>query len=381
MMSPPKCIAIIKGTSDVHLPLYRFLYSCLEEPIFLIACPLRGADLCAHVESLTKEYEVWIIPSNERTLNASTKDQFATHPRIRYLSSASDSTGQFISPAQLSDKAFLSTILNNETFDSFIVASTKTLITEADYENLSPQDFPAILKPASKDGADSFTKSIPSKVIYVESLSDLYFLRQKYLSLFQSTRLILQEYIPGSDISWFGTIQEKSVHGFAIQSLVKSPTSQVGGTSTLVRSFQTPPKIQNAVEAMAEAWKLEGVFEIEFIQQKDALFFFHELNPRPILQTTLLLSQAAPSFLSFLSSKGFTPTKEFSIPLASSPYWSSTWRYMSLNAGWPLSWSTFLRTLRHDVRFSSFYSHRERLQYCIQLFSFFGRWVRSRIQR
>jgi hypothetical protein len=123
---------------------------------------------------------------------------------------------------------------------------------------------------------------------------------------------------------------------------------------------------------LVRSLKLDGIFEIEFIRHNGHLYFPFEINPRPALQIALVLQQKRNIFTEYLRKKGFTLTGGKS----SERYrtmWGSAWRYMELNKGKTISLPTLLKTVVHDVRYTVYFSHRQKIFYTFSLTKLFLR--------
>lgn len=366
-----KCVAIIHGTEEVHQPLFQSLSETLSNPVHLVR---SNGQLLEDLLALAKNQTVWVLPSNEVTLNILYKilpTNLIKNKKIIIPGTAE--VGRIYHPNELSDKSILYSLMKDIRFSTFQTAKTSLMTLDKFAHNISclrDFKFPLVVKPTAKDEKDSFTLNFPSKILVFNSLEE-FLSRLSYLGdKLKDICLMIQESIPGRSVSWFGRISSRQVQGVMIESLVKSPVAAFGGTTTLARIRKADDRLSEAISEIATSLGLDGLFEVEFILSNNRLFFYYEINPRPILQTSILLQLECNVFADYLKEKGFEPStiKKRTSKIRSRVLWGSTHRYLNMNHSLAaLSLRTFVETVWHDVRFTTFFSIRNRMRYVFLL--------------
>lgn len=361
-MTANRCVAILAGTEDIHQPLYVALSQTLEQPVFLLEAG-DDTELRQRLIHLAQEFEVWVFPSNEVTLNraAAVLQQIPDCDRLHLPGTAQQN--RVYTAAELSDKAILAALRKGHDFQTFQPV-TSHVLRLGDWQTLASLEalpFPLLLKPATKDATDAFTQVFPEKVLILNSVEHLKRLLQQELAPFCDRQFILQSFIDGVPLSWCGYITRSSQAGHRIRAVVKSPVGSIGGTTTLATLEPMLPALDKAVSELASLLSLEGIFEIEFILKDDRLYFFDEINPRPWLQVGLLLHSSPNLFSEYLIQHGFTGTGR--THLSKRREWGSTNRYLLLNPRSAIALNRLLQTLRSDIRYSRFFSLKQKLKY------------------
>lgn len=379
MQSEQKCVAIIQGTEEVHRPLFQSLSKALSDPVYLVRS--NKQELLDDLLALAKNQTVWVLPSNEVTLNVLYKVLPTNLIHKKIIIPGTAKVDRIYYSHELSDKSILHSLMKDISFRTFETVKTSLVFLDqldANSNCLRDLRFPLIVKPTTKDERDSFTLGFPSKILVAHSLDDLLshlFCLDQELKGFS---LMIQESIPGKNVSWFGRISGQQAQGVMIESLVKSPVSAFGGTTTLARLRQVDDKLSGAVSEIAALLGLDGLFEIEFILSEGRLFFFYEINPRPILQASILLQLGYNVFADYLKENGFESSaiQENEAKGRSRVLWGSAHRYLNMNHSFAtLSLRTFVTTAWHDVRFTNFFSIRERVSYAFLLLKLIFRTV------
>jgi len=357
-------LAIVTGTDDIWVPLYRFLSRQLRNTVHLVD-ERESAQL---LPALARQAETWVLVSHERTLYA--LSELIGEPGggggagIRLPGSARLEDRAYGAP-ELSNKAVWAELLSRLNCSRFRLAATTACSLESMTPALLSQrgiGYPAVIKPTDKDPQDSFTSLYRGKVAVAENAAGLERIRALLAPLGART-YIVQEFIEGAPVSWGGCIAHGVCQGFAFETIVKSPHGQRGGTSTLVRMVRPDPALQAATEELAGLCRLDGLFEIEFIRSGSGLVHFYEVNPRPWLQVSTLLQPSGSVLKGYLAAKGFDVVPERGGGGGRSVMWGSASRYLHLTTPGDASLASFLRTLRHDARLGSAYTLEERLQY------------------
>lgn len=364
-MNSEKCIVVIAGSEDIHRPLYFTLRSLVKQPIYLIGAK-NHSQLKEILLKLNEEKEVWAFPSNEVALNMlhSLFKNTSENRRKRLIVPGTSETDIYYTSADISNKAILYYILKDKDFHSFvkiptIVVSGKDLMH---IDSSSIDFFPFIIKPAYKDSEDSFTQAYPSKLLICKTKEEIGYAAEK-LKSFDSQRLyLLQKMQEGLNISWYGYACSGYSYGYVIVPIIKSPSNSIGGTTTLAYIKEADSYTQSAVAEIVTTLGLDGIFEIEFILHNNTLYFLFEINPRPVLQTALVLKQNRNIFVEYLSKKGFD-TIYFRNLKEQKIYWGSAWRYIILNKWENISMSILRKTIFHDVRYSDYFNINEKILY------------------
>jgi len=362
---------IIEGTRDVHQPLFRSLKRSLKNTVHLIEHSDREY-LAARLKELAGQSEAWVFPSNEVTLNAVHEavdnTEMAKDGRLRIPGTAN--IDRLYSSAEVSDKEILFHLLKDSQFKMFDKLQTRILHWKDDGRGLDVLEdlkFPVTIKPVSKDKDDTFTGIFPAKILIAESSEQFFQLLEQYRTLFYDRKFLIQELVEGKDISWFGRIYKESLRGYSIDAVVKSPVGASGGTTTLARLEPVDDNLAMAVNELARALGLDGIFEIEFILHNDRLVFNYEINPRPILQISMILQQEPNVIVEYLLKQGFTPLYKKPKIKNLPQFWGSASRYLKLNKDRGISLKTFFRTAAHDVRFSEFTRCKDKVFYLFSL--------------
>jgi len=363
-----KCVAVIMGTEDIHQPLYRSLKSALSNEVYLIQSHSRGR-LRNELAALAERYEVWVFASNEFGINVVHEAVKGTGlidvGKVRIPGTAF--LDRVYTSAEVCNKAILYSLLESCEFNTFRKVKTQIWCWNGDDGQLGILqgcvNFPVVIKPAAKDDRDSFTSVFPGKIVVLEDWQQLCHLVREKRDLFCDKKLLLQELVKGVNVSWFGYACGGHAEGYWITAVVKSPVGSFGGTTTLARLERMDPRLSSAVDELVKVLNLDGIFEIEFILQGGKLHFFYEINPRPILQVALVLQQRRNIFVEYLSKKGFTLKSNYGNPQVLPNFWGSASRYLRLNAKKQISPAILLRTAVHDVRYSKFFHHREKISY------------------
>lgn len=325
------------------------------------------------------------MPTNEISLNIAHDVVAEVNQSVakRIHIPGTSSMFRHISAADLSDKSVLFQLLQGKVFRC--MHTVKTFIMHCDsrqdlhwiQENIC---YPVAIKPATKDRLDRFSGVYPAKLAVARNSDELGLIIEQNVDLFHDTKIILQEVIYGDVISWCGYVANGGNDGYCIVPLVKSPAGNVGGTTTHAKLIETNPMIQSAVDEISSILRLDGIFEIEFIIQEDKLYFFYEINPRPILQVALLLAQERDIVTRYLISQGFTLSVFPMLP-RKSRLWSSTWRYLSLNESSGFLLREFLLILCHDIYFGIYFSFLDKVKYIFVLVGLLFRLIFPRTKR
>jgi hypothetical protein len=364
-----RCLVVVAGTPDIHLPLYRALREELREPVVLIDGAPSDA-LHAELDALLRHHaEVWCIPANEIALNnlARTASRI-TDPANGLFIPGTASRPRRVQAVELSDKGTLHKLIADQQFSAFRTARTVCARLQAlSSEEIGGLTYPIVVKPAAKDETDSFTRAYPAKIAVASDPTELSQVVDT-LNTDPDRHWVFQEIVRGADISWCGSIMDGETAGYAIVPEIKSPRNDIGGTTTLARIEPAGSALEEAVRELASRIKLDGIFEIEFVQDGDSLTFFFEINPRPWLQIALVLELVPCPIVQYFKSKGFTAragSQRRSTPPAR---WGSAARYMELNRGHVrLSLREFLLTAAHDVRFTRHFTWLEKARYSASL--------------
>jgi hypothetical protein len=311
----------------------------------------------------------WIFPTNEVVLNRaeSARNRLPRHEAARIIIPGTARIGGGLSAANLSDKARVHRLLHDHPFRSLdLVRGVVVRWTghAADLEEARGLRPPLVVKPAVKDGADSFTGAFPSKLVTVASATALQSLLRRRRKLFLHREILIQELAPGTPVSWCGYVAGGTVEGYRMRSVIRSPEGRVGGTGTLVRFEAVDGGLDAAVREIAEAMGLEGIFEVEFIERAGRYHFFCELNPRPWLQVASVLGRESSIFTAYLAAHGLGGRGGPLPPAASLEPWASTERLQVLGRARGMrSLRGLTRTLRSDVRLGRFFTRYERMRY------------------
>lgn len=370
-MASGKCVAIIAGTKEVCQPLYKSLKCSIIDPVYLIGT--QSLKTLEHqLTELANEYEVFVFPSNELALNSVYKamNESGSMKSERIIIPGTAYTDRAYNSKELSNKAILLTMFEGMRFKHFKKLKTSILCMkgyESHISGIQNLKFPVILKPAAKDKHDSFTKVFPDKMQLIENYEQLLRLIKKHKNLLYNRKLLLQEFARGQNISWFGYIYKGRAQGYRIVAIVKSPVDSYGGTTTLAKLEFVDSDLAAAVNEIAISLNLEGIFEIEFILKDGHLYFFYEINPRPILQTSLLLQQYHNIFLEYLRNQGFIALDNNPNSKKKLKFWGSASRYLGLNAGKKISIAILIRTIIYDVRYTNFFNLKEKIHYTFSL--------------
>jgi hypothetical protein len=154
------------------------------------------------------------------------------------------------------------------------------------------------------------------------------------------------------------------MEGYRVTSLIRSPRDRIGGTTTLARIGGVDEGLRAAVCELAGILRLDGIFEIEFIQHEGQYQFFDEVNPRPWLQVASVLGETSSIFTKYLETKGFHAGGHPLPPAEALPGWGSIERHLTLNRrGSGVARRGLMSTLRSDVRLGRFFSGSERFAY------------------
>lgn len=357
------CIALIGNTEDIKRPLAYLFRSCLRAQVVELDLTEAGSGL----ERLAAEHKVFVIPVNELALNHvsgwlaghSPPSEYLIMPGTAYLG------GRTVHPVELSDKGALQGLLAGLEFNHFKTVES-VLFTPADTtafaELVQSLPLPVVIKPSTKDDEDGFTRLFPEKLLAIYASTQVNDVCEQLRCRFPHAVFILQVAIQGEPVSWFGAAKDgRILCEHAILSEVKSPVSGYGGTTTLARSASVPSDLADAASELVEKLRLDGFFEIEFIRNQDGLYFFHEINPRPILQAALIASEEENPFLGYLREQGVEIIG--CNPLAPVACWGSAMRYLTLNRNTRLNWRVLMRHLIHDTRFGPYYGLTEKLRY------------------
>ncbi len=372
MAKPKQCIVILSGTKEIDRPLYQVLVSSLEDRVYLIQA--KNLKLIAEeLNLLLEKHIVWVFPSNELVLNNLYK--IINNKQINNLENlkipGSATVNRTYNSQELSNKFILFSLLKEHDFTNLNKA--KTLIVKINkYFNktkyLQTIKWPVIIKPAIKDEEDSFTNFFPSKLIISktkdEFLKAMEFIEKSYLN----RKFMIQEIIEGINVSWCGYICAGESFGYQVTSLVKSPYTSYGGTTTLAKLDECEPQLQKSVDEIAKILNLDGIFEIEFIYTEQGLYFFYEINPRPWLQVSLLLHQEKNIFLEYLSKHNLT-IKINKIETKIKKYWGSAFRYLSLNEknNTQIFLNVLLIILKYDIIYSLHFKIIVQIKYTLKL--------------
>jgi len=366
-----KCVAIIAGTRDIHQPLYLSLKRSLSNPVYLIEF-LDHDSLIHQLTVLAKQYEVWVFPSNEIMLNAvhaaMNGSEIIESRRLRIPGTAY--TDRAYSSVELSNKALMFSLLEGVQFKSIKKLKTQILCWNGNESQvILPEglSFPIIIKPAVKDKNDSFTKAFPAKIRIIETLDQLLRLIEQQRNLFYNREYLLQELAKGQNISWYGYVYAGHAHGYCIVPVIKSPVGSFGGTTTLARLKPTDAYLAAAIDELVRILNLDGIFEIEFDLCDGRPYFLYEINPRPILQVSLVLQQKSNIFVKYLLKQGFTPAPKQNNSTRLPEFWGSALRYLSLNAGKNISLVTLFRTAIHDVHYTEYVDNKQKIFYTFSL--------------
>lgn len=367
-MNFSKCIAIIAGTQDIYHPLKVNLSSELQEPVFLLES-LEPMLLAQEIKNLIEEYEVWILPSNEITLNLLNFTlKYIDCSKNKLFIPGTASKKRIFNSYEISNKSILIKLIGCKKFDSFKIVKTIQINSYTNIFDLEEISFPIVIKPAQKDSADTFAKNYPSKVHILSSFEELnIFLRDKN-NKSKKTKFIAQELIHGQCISWCGFASKNTSSGYEIISQHKSPSGEIGGTTTLAKLNTTRDCLKRAVNELMNYLQLEGIFEVEFILKDNDLYFFYEINPRPWLQVSLVLQQDENVFVQYFINKGFNIKSKNKYYWNKCNTWGSASRYLQLNLkNSKFSWKIFILSVIYDVQYSQFYSFTSKIAYTYKL--------------
>lgn len=344
-------------------PLAYVLRACLRAPIF----EFDIADASTGLERLTAGHKVFVIPVNEVALNhigglldghPSMADRLVM-PGTAYLD------GRTILPVELSDKGALYRLMGGLEFHRFKPVASALFAPEdsrAFAQLVQSFPLPVVIKPAIKDNEDGFTRLFPGKLLAISAVEQVGEVFERLRRHFPRSVFIIQAAIRGESVSWFGAAKEgKILCGHGILAEAKSPASSHGGTTTLARIAPATSDLEDAARELAETLRLDGFFEIEFIRNRDGLYFFHEINPRPILQASLIVSQEMNPFIDYFLEQGVE--RLASNPLTPATLWGSALRYLRLNRDTRLNWRMLLNHLVHDTRFGPYHALTEKLRY------------------
>lgn len=374
-----KCIVILAGTIEIHQPLYRLFLKTICHPVHLI--PSTDLHLLeTELNALLEHREVWIFPSNEITLNnlytIISTGRIKAVERLKVPGTAIVNQNQELTAQQISNKSLLFSILKDREFKNLQKVRTQLLQINKNFElnhYIDQISFPIIIKPAQKDKMDSFTQYFPSKILMVETASEFVKIFDFLANQFLDCQFLVQQIIPGITISWGGYIYQGEFWGYQVTSLIKSPSAQYGGTTTLAEIKECDDKLGQAINELAQILKLDGVFEIELIAQDNQYYFFYEINPRPWLQVALLLQQEYNIFLQYLSKNGFSIREHSSTnQVKVQKQWGSAIRYLELNEkqNTKISLKIILMILKAEIYYSQFFSYKQKIQYTFYLLKY-----------
>lgn len=369
MTNRQKLIIIISGTIDIHRPLYKFLQSRIAQPVILLGIE-NEQYFVLKLKELCKDSDVYIFPSNEVTLNIfyelMKKNEYLIESKKIKIPGEGILNNIVYSSSDISNKATMYNILRNHTFKNFRVAQTEIITINNNIRlNFENREFPFVVKPVQKDINDSFTKIFPSKILIIKDYEHFVNIIKKYPEIFYNRKFLIQELLKGSVISWCGYVKKDIFCGYKVKHLVKSPIGNIGGTTTFCSIEEVDKQFELAVEELLNFIQLDGIFEIEFILKNEILYFFHEINPRPWLQISLLLYQEPNILLEYLEKNGFSVNKKKKEKRKI--FWGSAIRYLDLNKNKNISLRLLLKTLLHDIRLSQFFVLKERLNYIITI--------------
>ncbi len=318
-----------------------------------------------YLQRLCAKNEIWILPSNEITLlqayNTLRELNLILCSHIHIPGTAYHF--KKISALELSDKGLLFDLLSHYEFKSFELTKTQSYSFK-DINNLNLSDGPHVLKLADKNLAEDFFRKYPEKIHFISSVEELYDLYEREKHFLGQRRFILQKYIQGEAVSWAGYCEGQIHEGVLIKSLIKSPVSHIGGTTTYAKKLPTTKRVDCIVSELVKELKLDGIFEIEFIQRGDS-FFLVEINPRPFLQIQLLIDHTPNLVTEYFRNKGFEIKKHS--PSTSKVFWGSTMRYLKKDKIDFINKTDLFHIFTHDVRFSSYFSIISKLKYIGQL--------------